>query len=374
MAVSPAQTSTALMASALNPTAGTSVTFTATVTENPGSGVPTGMVTFMDGSTALGTGILNSSGVATFSTATLALGAHSVTAVYGGDTNNTGSTSPSVTVTVTAAQVLTATLTPGTLTFTGLVGTTSAAQTATLTNTGNAALSITEISVGGANSSSFGETNECPASLAPQQTCTISVTFTPASAASLTATLSVADNATGAPQTATLYGTGTAAPSFTISSPTGPQTISAGGSATYTITVTPENGAFNNAVTFAVSGLPASATATFQPTSVTPGSSPASSTLTIQTGTVQTAAAKLGWPLAAPALAAFGMFFIPGKRRKRWITLAVLLLTSFGAVTAMTGCGGGFAYPKAPNQTYTVMVTATSGTVQQTTTVQLTVE
>jgi hypothetical protein len=294
--------------------------------------------------------------------------------VYGGDANNAGSTSAVVTVTVTAVQVLTATLTPGTLTFTGVAGTTSAAQTATLTNTGNTALSITGISLTGANPSDFGETNECPSSLAPQQTCTISVTFTPASGASLTATLSVADNATGAPQTTTLNGTGTAAPTFTISSPTGPQTISAGGSATYTITVTPENGSFNGAVTFAVSGLPAGATATFQPTSVTPGSSPANSTLTIQTGSVQTAAAKAGWPLAAPALAALALFFVPGKRRRRWITMAVLLLTSFGAVTAMTGCGGGFAIPKAPTQTYTVTITATSGTVQQTTTVQLTVE
>jgi lipopolysaccharide export LptBFGC system permease protein LptF len=82
----------------------------------------------------------------------------------------------------------------------------------------------------------------------------------------------------------------------------------------------------------------------------------------------------VGWPLAAPALAALGLFFIPGKRRRRWITMAVLLLTSFGAATAMTGCGGGFAYPKARTQTYTVTVTATSGTIQQTTTVQLTVE
>jgi sugar lactone lactonase YvrE len=374
VAVSLAQTSTALIASALNPTVGASVTFTATVAQNPGSGVPTGTVTFMDGATALGTGTLNGSGVATFSTAALALGAHSVTAVYGGDTNNAGSTSAVVTVTVTAAQVLSATLTPGTLTFTGLVGTTSAAQTATLTNTGNTALSITGISVTGANSGDFGETNECPSSLAPQQTCTISVTFTPASAGSLTATLSVADNATAGPPTVTLNGTGTAAPTFTISSPTGAQTISAGGSATYTITVTPENGSFNNAVTFAVSGLPAGATGTFQPTSVTPGSSPANSTLTIQTGSVQTAAAKAGWPLAVPALAALALFFVPGKRRRRWITMAVLLLTSFGAVTAMTGCGGGFAIPKAPTQAYTVTVTATSGTVQQTTTVQLTVQ
>jgi hypothetical protein len=369
-----AQTSTALMASALNPAVGASVTFTATVTQNPGSGVPTGTVTFMDGATALGTGTLSGAGVATFSTVSLALGVHSVTAVYGGDANNGGSTSAAVTVTVTAVQVLSATLTPGTLTFTGVVGTTSTAQTATLTNTGNAALSITGISLTGTNPSDFAETNTCGSSLTPQQTCTISVTFTPASAASLTATLSVADNATGAPQTATLNGTGSPAPSFTISSPTGPQTISAGGSATYSITVTPQNGSFNNAVTFAVSGLPTGATGTFQPTSVTPGSAPATSTLTIQTGAVQTAAAKVGWPLAAPALAALALFFVPGKRRRRWITMAVLLLTSFGAVTAMTGCGGGFAIPKAPTQTYTVTVTATSGAIQQTTTVQLTVQ
>jgi hypothetical protein len=138
--------------------------------------------------------------------------------------------------------------------------------------------------------------------------------------------------------------------------------------------VTPQNGSFNNAVTFAVSGLPAGAIGTFQPTSVTPGSSPASSTLTIQMGTLQTAALKVGWPLAAPALAALGLLFIPGKRRRRWITMAVLLLGSIGAVTAMTGCGGGFAIPKASAQAYTVTVTATSGSIQQTTTVQLTVQ
>jgi hypothetical protein len=54
--------------------------------------------------------------------------------------------------------------------------------------------------------------------------------------------------------------------------------------------------------------------------------------------------------------------------------MAVLLLASFGAVTAMTGCGGGFAIPMAPAQTNTVTVTGTSGAVQQTTTVQLTVQ
>ena len=63
------------------------MTFTATVTAvAPGSGTPTGTVTFMDGATTLGTATLNGRR-GTFTTSTLAVGAHSITAVYGGDGN-----------------------------------------------------------------------------------------------------------------------------------------------------------------------------------------------------------------------------------------------------------------------------------------------
>ena len=96
-------TTTALTASAMQVTAGQSVTFTATVTPQSASSVPTGTVTFLDGSTSLGTGPLNATGVATFNTTTLAAGSHSITASYGGDTNNAASTSAAVTVTVAAA-------------------------------------------------------------------------------------------------------------------------------------------------------------------------------------------------------------------------------------------------------------------------------
>ena len=73
---------------------GQAVTFTATVTAAaPGSGTPTGTVTFYDGSTVLDTATL-SGGSAAFATSALALGSHPITAVYGGDTNFTGSTSP----------------------------------------------------------------------------------------------------------------------------------------------------------------------------------------------------------------------------------------------------------------------------------------
>jgi hypothetical protein len=92
---------TAGVTSSVNPSAyGQSVTFTATITANaPGSGTPTGTVTFMDGSTTLGTGTLFA-GSATLSTSALAAGSHSVTVVYGGDTSFTGTTSGSLSQTV----------------------------------------------------------------------------------------------------------------------------------------------------------------------------------------------------------------------------------------------------------------------------------
>jgi hypothetical protein len=88
---------------------GASVTFTATVTTS-GAIAPTGTVTFNDGATALGTGTLSTvagAQVATFSTSTLTPGQHFITAVYGGDANNAGSTS----------TVLTQTINPATFTF-----------------------------------------------------------------------------------------------------------------------------------------------------------------------------------------------------------------------------------------------------------------
>jgi hypothetical protein len=75
--------------SSLNPAStGQPVTFTATVAASGGAtGTPTGSVTFDDGAAVLATVSLNSSGVATFTTGSLAAGAHSITSVYGGDSS-----------------------------------------------------------------------------------------------------------------------------------------------------------------------------------------------------------------------------------------------------------------------------------------------
>jgi len=81
--VQPAPTSTTLSAD-VNPVfAGGSVTFTATVTTVPASStVPTGSVTFNDGTTALGTVTLDNTGHASLKTSSLTTGAHLITAVY----------------------------------------------------------------------------------------------------------------------------------------------------------------------------------------------------------------------------------------------------------------------------------------------------
>jgi hypothetical protein len=120
-------TNTALMGSPASITVGQSETFTATVTPQSGSGRPAGTVTFFDGTTALGTSTLNSSGVAILATTTLTQGTHSVTATYGGDVNFTSSASNAVLVQVNAAVLISTT--------TSLTGPATAAQGASVTYT-----------------------------------------------------------------------------------------------------------------------------------------------------------------------------------------------------------------------------------------------
>jgi len=84
------------------------LTFKATVSANlPGNGFPTGTVDFMDGSDVIATGTL-SGGEATWSTTALALGTHTITAVYESDGNYATSTSGSITQTVSTAATATA--------------------------------------------------------------------------------------------------------------------------------------------------------------------------------------------------------------------------------------------------------------------------
>jgi hypothetical protein len=88
------------------------------------------------------------------------------------------------------------------------VGTASAGQVVTLSNTGSAELRIVGIAV----ALPFTRTTTCGASLAAGATCTINVTFAPTTEGDFTSDVSIADNAKGSPQTVALSGTGVAQP------------------------------------------------------------------------------------------------------------------------------------------------------------------
>jgi hypothetical protein len=101
-------------------------------------------------------------------------------------------------------------LSPTSLTFgaenTGL---TSPPQTVTLTNTGNALLTISSIAFQGQGWLDYAQTNTCGASVSAGANCAINVTFTPTYPfeSTSTASLAITDNANGSPQTVNLKGT-----------------------------------------------------------------------------------------------------------------------------------------------------------------------
>jgi large repetitive protein len=161
--------STIALVSSLNPsTYGTSVTFTATITSSATTG-PTGTVNFYDGTTKIGSGTLSGSpAVATFATATLSVGTHSITAVYVGDANNSSGTSNVVSQVVNKATsnvAIASSLNPSnlgqnvtfTVTVTAATGTGTLNGTVTITDTfnGNTTNLATGLAVNGSGVATY---------------------------------------------------------------------------------------------------------------------------------------------------------------------------------------------------------------------------
>jgi hypothetical protein len=103
-----ASTAAGAVASSANPAVrGQKITLSASFTAvGPGTGVPTGTVTFSDQNGNLGTGTLSATGVATFSTSTLSIATHTITATYAGDANFSGVASAAFSQSVTKAAAL----------------------------------------------------------------------------------------------------------------------------------------------------------------------------------------------------------------------------------------------------------------------------
>ncbi|MBB5329011.1 choice-of-anchor D domain-containing protein [Tunturiibacter gelidoferens] len=293
----------------------------------------------------------------------------------------------------TAAPV--ATFSPTSLTFASQeVGSTSAVQTVTLTNTGTANLTNFIIEITGANTA-FSETSTtCNLTLSTGTSCSINVTFTPASAGAVMASLVVLDanGVTLSPQPLTISGTGTQTP-FTIATQTGGSTgttVSAGKPATYSLAALPANG-YSGTLALNCSNLPTNASCTFTPsTLVVTGGTTAPFTVTINTAASQTGALLHAMSLGSLVTAA--IFFLPfGARRRRAAIPAILVLLVFASIFSSIGCssggtsnsggsGGNSGNPPTPPQTnvapgtYTVQLSVSTGTTTVTQPLTLTVQ
>jgi sugar lactone lactonase YvrE len=249
------------------------VTFTATVTS--AAGTPGGTVSFYDGTTLLGQGTV-SSGVATYSTSALAVGAHTITAAYSGDTDFSAVTSSALTEAIE---------------------------------------------------------------------------------------------------------------DFTVSwLSSGVTTLIAvpGGQAVYSLTLSPPSGmTFAAPITFSVTGLPPGATATFSPATVAAGAGTTTVTMTVTLAS-QSAVTPLGRLFGGGALpVALGLILLPfaGRMRRapwRWSGMVFLIALSLAVAAGVAGCGGSSSSngssPAPTAKGYLLTITATSGSLSHSATVNLTVE
>jgi sugar lactone lactonase YvrE len=313
------------------------------------------------------------SGVATINLSSLALttaGTYSITA---SSTGLTSSAAASVTVLPAPAQIAVSAL-PASLVAgsnLGLVTATIEDSTGNVVTGSTASVTITITSTGYSHAVTASAVNGVAtldlSSLTLTAAGTYTVTTTSPGLPTVTASVTVA------------------AIDFTLalgSGSTSTQTVAAGAAATYTLSVAPTTATYAQPITFSVTGLPSGATASFSPASVTPGSAPVTTTLTIQTA-ASTAAVRdlqgIGTGMGGTAL---GLLLLPVALSRRLrqalgrMPMTVLLgLIGCGAVCGLIGCGGGSAGSSAPPpQTYTLTVTATSGSLSHSTTVTLIVQ
>jgi hypothetical protein len=228
-----------------------------------------------------------------------------------------------------------------------------------VTNSGNATLHITAVNVAGNNPADFSSsTASCSnAALTPNATCAISVVFAPLAAGQRSETITLTDDASDSPQT--IQVTGNANPAVSLgASPTGSTSasVSAGGTAQYSLQLTPGAG-FTGNVTFSCTGAPLGAGCQV-PSLAVSGSNAMAFTVTVTTSgpahaqvipfppherTPRNLRLPFPWVLLAAILffAWVRVWARDGNRtvRRVWMTTALTLIVL--AAAAANGCGGG---------------------------------
>ncbi|HEX8926888.1 MAG TPA: choice-of-anchor D domain-containing protein, partial [Terriglobales bacterium] len=272
--------------------------------------------------------------------------------------------------------LLSATLTPSTAAFGSvIVNKSSTAKSFTLTNNGEADLTVTSIAVG----TDYSQTNNCGTSLVIGASCTVNVVFTPTAGGARNGTLTV--TLSGNTYTASLTGTGLA-PDFAVAGVSGTSLIvPQGNTGTISLKFTPSN-QFTGTVTLACNPAgtaPAGVTCTVPAPFTMDGTTVVTQVVTFQTTPLYTAsnrtpASKLPWQ-GTLAIAIVGV--VVGSRSRK-VRMQLLLLVMLAIAFFAVGCGSSNSPSKNPNGTatgtYSYTVTATSGAVSHSQTVTLIVQ
>jgi Bacterial Ig-like domain (group 3)/FG-GAP-like repeat len=362
--VNAAVTSTALTAVPTALIVGQTLTLTAATMAVTG-GTPTGIVTFRNGANSLGTATLNAAGVATL-TLTPPFGVYSITASYPGSTTDAPSaSSPPITVTVAyppTATMLTASPNPAgyqadvtfSVTVSSPAGTPTGAVSffdgTTLLGSATLASGSATYSTSGLSAGTHNITAQYPGV----------VGFSASTSNVVVEVISP--------------------PSFSISASPASHSVYTGEAASYTVTVTP-GPVFTLPVSLTCGQLPAGATCTFSPATITGGSG--SATLVVQTAAPSRAATTsvVSHPYRLVALAGLLLLFIPRRWRRfhnRW-TMFLAILACLIAGAAFSGCSGPISLSGGtPTGTQTITINGTvtydSQTLTHTTTVTLNVQ
>ncbi len=365
-----------------------------TVTPSSGTAVPTGKVTLYasdnSGSppVALTSGAL-SNGSVTLDFSSLGVGTFRFYATYDGDSNYAANETVVMKVSVLPAPT-----------------TTSISVTPSSVAPGQPVTIKTQVS------SSGGTPQSGTVTLSDGSTALVVLTLDANGAASYTTSSISAGHhslswgyqgsANFAGSTSSTYDLFVGPPDFTVAAASGgstTQTVTAGQTATYSLSLAPSAG-FSGTVTLACSGAPAGATCNVNPSSVSlSGTAAAPFTVSVSTAAHGAAApGVLGSQAAPPAVGPLGLLLYGvfgtaamlwfGVRRKRalaylkplaMVAVVALLMSS---MVILTGCGGGGGTtpqtstknPGTPAGTYTVVVTATSGSTTHTQNLTLTVQ
>ncbi|MGB6429427.1 MAG: Ig-like domain repeat protein [Candidatus Acidiferrales bacterium] len=381
----PEATSTVLTSNAGNPnTAGSSITFTATVTP-AGAEIPTGLVTFADGSTTLGSVPVHTvgvTGVATFAISTLVPGPHSITATYGGDANTASSVSATLPIQIgpqTTSVTLTSAPNPG---FLGGPVTFTATVTPQVGGTPTGTVTFV-------NSSTNPATTLGQGTLQPDGVASAMVSSLALGTYTINANYS-GDALDDASTTSTPLTQTVGAASFAISAIPTTQTVTVGQNGLYLIAVEPE-GNYSTAVTLTcnLTTLPAESVCTFTPPTVTPGTTTATVSLSIST-VAPTTTSRLTPPVGGAPFDTFGAFggilvalvilcalLIDGIRKQRRgafarFGMAVAVVVAMGMALASCHKTAATTTTGTPTGQYLITVTGTGSTVLATSSTNIT--